>query len=274
MKVVCHFLCPLDPALEALLEKYGVSYKGFEMPDKREYASFDIPETSPAYAAFRQLRPDEPAPIRNAVFTERERENARWLTCTALTAKVELQKEEASFTCSEFFGEGMAHHRTWNGGPFYVSKPLSRRPNQHFFTACGAEDHLFCTERAKTLLEALNLPLAFQAVCHYKTGNPIGDLYDVQILTELPFDALELSNSEETYPCPVCGKQTFLPPLQLRLRGAYLEGMPMICATKPVFGWGGNYAARINLISHDLYLYLKKNELTRGLRVDPVELIG
>ena len=155
-----------------------------------------------------------------------------------------------------------------------MSKPLSRRPNQHFFTACGAEDHLFCTERAKILLEALDLPLAFQAVCHYKTGNPIGDLYDVQILTELPFDALELSNSEETYTCHVCGKQTFLPPLQLRLRGAYLEGMPMICATKPVFGWGGNYAARINLISHDLYLYLKKNELTRGLRVDPVELIG
>ena len=50
--------------------------------------------------------------------------------------------------------------------------------------------------------------------------------------------------------------------------------MPMICATKTVFGWGGNYAARMNLISHDLYLYLKKNELTRGLRTDPAELIG
>lgn len=154
-----------------------------------------------------------------------------------------------------------------------MAAPISKRPNQHFFTADETPNHLFCTEYAKNLLERRKLPLDFRAVQHARTGEPVGDLYDIRILETLPIEALDLSNSEETFVCPVCGAITFLPPLQLQIRRPFLENMSQMCATAAAFGWGGNYTAPMNLISHDLFLYLSGNKLTRGLRIEPVKLI-
>ena len=52
-----------------------------------------------------------------------------------------------------------------------------------------------------------------------------------------------------------------------------MEGAPGICRTETVFGWGGNYAAPIALISHEVYLLLAENHLVRGLKLEPISLI-
>lgn len=119
----------------------------------------------------------------------------------------------------------------------------------------------------------MNLPVSFDAVLNSKTELPIGDLYAVRIHCVLPPEALDLSNSEETFVCPACGFETFLPPLSLKVRGKSIEGAPGICRTEAVFGWGGNYAAPITLISHEVYLLLAENHLVRGLEIEPISLI-
>ena len=273
MEIICHFAIPLEQKLSDFLEENKVMYQKFDMPDGEPYASFDITEASPAYARFMQMQITTEKPIKNTKFSEEERQRAQWLTCTPITAKLNLCREDVSFTLSERFGDGLAHHRTMTGAPFFVAAPISKRPNQHFFTADETPNHLFCTEYAKNLLERRKLPLDFRAVQHARTGEPVGNLYDIRILETLPVEALDLSNSEETFVCPVCGAITFLPPLQLQIRRSFLENMSQMCATAAVFGWGGNYTAPMNLISHDLFLYLTGNKLTRGLRIEPVKLI-
>lgn len=119
----------------------------------------------------------------------------------------------------------------------------------------------------------MNLPISFDAVLSSKTELPIGDLYAVHIHCVLPVDALDLSNSEETFVCPVCGFETFLPPLSLNVRRKYMDEASDICRTEAVFGWGGNYAAPITIISHELYMILAENHLVRGLKIEPISLI-
>lgn len=271
MKVICHFAVPLNDTIRSILVGNKIPYHEFTMPCNEIYASFDVLESSPAYSHL--IQTTGCTPIKNVKFSDDEMQSAKWLTCTPINAKLSLRKEDISFTLLECYGEGLAHHRIMSGAPFYVAAPISRKSNQHFFTADETPHHLFCTEHAKKLLEERKLPLDYRAVQHYRTGKPIGDLYDIRIPISLPMDALELSNSEETFLCPVCGKRTFLPPLQLKIRSTFLKDMPEICATMPVFSWGGNYAAPFNLISHDLFLFLTKNKLARGLSIEPVALI-
>ena len=148
MEIICHFAIPLEQKLSDFLEENKVMYQKFDMPDGEPYASFDVTEASPAYARFMQMQITTEKPIKNTKFSEEERQRAQWLTCTPITAKLNLCREDVSFTLSERFGDGLAHHRTMTGAPFFVAAPISKRPNQHFFTADETPNHLFCTEYA------------------------------------------------------------------------------------------------------------------------------
>lgn len=274
MKVIRHYACRATDELCEFLNQNKISYQQ-EVDAAWLYGQiyFDIAENDPAFSMLAEMQLENCIITKRIQYTKREIQDAAWLTCTPTTAKINLVNEDVSFAVFERFGSGKAHHRVLTGKPFYISAPIVHNRNQHFFAAYAATNQLFCSEHAKVLLQENNFPLSFRAVRSSKTDMLIGDLYDILIPNILPREALELSNSEETFFCPVCGAKTFFPPLSLRIYRKYLENAPDICKTVSVFGWGGNYAAPINIISHDVYLFLVEKHLTRGLRLEPIALV-
>lgn len=273
MKVIRHYVCPASDVLCEFLNQNGISYQQVGTEWLCRQICFDIAECAPAFSMLAEMQLENCIITKQVQYTRLEIQNAEWLTCTPTTVKLNLANEDISFSVSERFGNGKAHHRILTGKPFYISAPIVHNHNQHFFTAYEATNQLFCTEYAKVLMQEHNYPLSFRAVRSSKTDMPIGDLYDICIPYVLPPEALELSNSENTFFCPVCGAKTFLPPLQLQIYRKSLNHAANICKTASVFGWGGNYAAPINIISHDVYRFLSEYHLTRGLQFEPITLV-
>lgn len=270
MEIIWHYACSGSDDLLAFLKDWKISYKCAE---EIGMVFFDISEHNSAFPQLSQMHLKECILTNRVKFTRDEIRSARWFTCTPTGAKLNLCREEVTFSLSERYGDNLAYHRVMSGAPFYVTGRYSRHPNQHFFTADETPNHLFCTEYAKTLLQERELPIAFCPVLHDRTEQPVGDLYDLRMEHVLPPEAVDLSNVEETFTCPACGKQTFLPPLQLRVYRSFLERAPGVCETAPVFGWGGNYAAPMVLFSKEIFSLLSENHMTRGLEFDPVEIV-
>lgn len=272
MEIIRHYACLANDELYDFFNRNKISFHQDEIAGKcRVY--FDVLESDDFFPELMKIALNDCIVTKKVKHSKKEITNAQWLTCTPVTAKVNLANQDRTFLISEKYDTGKAHHRTLSGMPFYVSKSIAHNANQHFFASYEATNQLFCTEHAKSTLQKMNLPVSFDAVLNSKTDLPIGDLYAVRIHCVLPPEALDLSNSEETFVCPVCGFETFLPPLLLKVRGKFMEGAPGICRTEAVFGWGGNYAAPITLISHEVYLALAENHLMRGLEIEPISLI-
>ena len=273
MDIIRHYVCTGNDKLCKFLEQNGIPYQQLDAEWLCGQIYFDISENNPAFSQLMEMPLEDSIVTKRVRYAKHEIQDAAWLTCTPTTAKLNLANEDISFAAYEQFDEGLAYHLVLTGEPFYVPTPIMHNRNQHFFAAYEAPNQLFCSEHAKVLLQEANFPISFHDVRSSKTDLPIGGLYDIFIPYTLPWEALELSNSEETFSCPVCGKKTFLPPLSLRVYRKFLENAPDICKTASVFGWGGNYAAPINIISHDVYCFLTKNHLTRGLKLEPIAVV-
>lgn len=272
MEIIRHYACLANDELYDFLDRNKISFHHDEIAGKHR-VHFYVLESDAFFPELMNIALSDCIVTKKVKYSQKEITNAQWLTCTPVTAKVNLANQEKTFLVSEKYDTGKAHHRTLSGMPFYVSKPVAHNANQHFFASYEATNQLFCTEHAKSILQKMNLPISFDAVLSSKTELPIGDLYAVRIHCVLPPGALDLSNSEETFVCPVCDFETFLPPLPLNVREKFMEGAPGICRTEAVFGWGGNYAAPIALISHEVYLLLAEDRLVRGLKLEPISLI-
>lgn len=272
MEIVRHYACVASDELCDFFNQYNIPFQQDGTIGEKRRVYFDVLESGDFFPELKKITLNDCIITKQVKYSKKEIRDAQWLTCTPTTAKVNLANQEKTFVVSEEYGAGKAYHRALSGMPFYVSKAVAHNANQHFFASYEATNQLFCTEYAKLILQKMNLPISFDPVLSSKTESPIGDLYAVHIPYVLPAEALDLSNSEDTFVCPVCGFETFLPPLSLNVREKYLKDTPCICRTEAVFGWGGNYAAPINIISHEVYLVLAENHLVRGLEMEPIFL--
>ena len=273
MEIIRHYACLSSDALCNFLNQNKISFHHDVLSVENSRIYFDISENHPFFSELLNFELNDCVITKQTKYSKKELKTARWLTCTPTSAKVNLVNQEKTFRVYEEYDTGKSRHRILSGMPFFVSKPVTHNAKQHFFTSHEATNQLFCTEYAKTVLQGMNLSVSFEPVLHGKTELPIGDLYAVHMQYILPLEALELSNSEETFVCPVCGTPTFLPPLTLQVREEHLRDIPSICRTEAIFGWGGNYAAPMIIMSHELYSVLTENNLLRGLEIEPVCLV-
>ena len=193
--------------------------------------------------------------LSDVLFTEKERSEAAWLTCSATSAKVELEREEETFRLEERYeGGSKARHRSLCGKPFYASRPVRHPAAQHFFCSDSASEyHLFCDDRAKKLLSQYSGAVAFREVLHARTEQPMADLYYLEIRQRINTAAIDLTRAPEQFICPICGKITFFPPAPpLSIQKEALLDMPAICKTEEIFSFGGNLAVPINLVKQEL----------------------
>lgn len=272
MEILRHYACFESDEICAFLNRNKIPFQQDVSPAGHNCVFFDVFESHPFFQELMKLELDNCVITKKVKYSKEEIENAPWLTCTPITAKVNLTNQDKTFSVYEEYDIGKAHHRVLSGMPFYISKPVAHNSKQHFFASHEATNQLFCTEHAKSILQKMNLPISFEPVLNSKTEQPIQNLYSLHIHYVIPATALDLSNSEETFRCPVCGSETFLPPLSLQIRKEHMTNVPGICRTEAIFGWGGNYAAPINIISNEVYLLLAENHLLRGLEIEPISL--
>ena len=267
--------------LVRLLEEHQVPYTRSDA-ELRQYG-FDVlvytlSERHPQFQLLsKRLKGLSQASVLESVhYSEKERMDAEWLTVRAISAKMELRREEETFACRGYYRDGdMAHHRELTGAPFYVSGPLRHGCRQNFFCSDAASDyHIFCTERAKQILESADAEICFAEVLRASTGEPVGDLYYMAFQNPLPAEAVVPDNCPEQYVCSCCGVRTYFPPMYpLKVRRSSLDGCRNACRTAEMFSFGGNLAFPIPLISQSLYRALKENALLRGLEIEPVEVV-
>ena len=232
MKILRHYACLMNDELFNFLNRNQISFQKdcFSVGLERIY--FDVFESDCFYPELTTIELKDCVITKQVRYSKKEIENALWLTCNPTTAKVNLTNQDRTFLVSEQYGTGKAYHRMLSGMPFYISKNIVHNGRQHFFASHEVPNQLFCTEYAKSILQRNNLPISFEPVLNSKTEMPIGDLYALHIQYVLTVKALDLSNSEETFACPVCGSQTFLPPFSLQIRKEYLIDMPGIFRTE------------------------------------------
>lgn len=271
MIILQHYVCVAQTNICDFLKQNHVDFQLITDENSlKDRISFEIAENDGAFASLSELQLTECVVTRRILYEKKEIEESSWLTCTPTSKKIQLSNTDDSFLILEMYGDGKARHRLLTGKPFYISKPFRHSPNQHFWGADEVPNQLFCSEHAKRLLSRFEPEITFEPVYHSKIGEPIGDVYAIHIHHSLPKRAIDLSLSEEKFICPVCQKETFLPPPMLRIQSEFLDESHPICKTEEIFGWGGNYAAPINIISNAVYQFLKENQLLRGLYFEPV----
>ena len=267
--------------LVRLLEEHQVPFtrSGEELRQNGfDFLMYTVSERHPQFALLSERFNGLPqvSILESVHYSEQERLQAEWLTVRAITAKVELCREEETFACSGYYQQGdKARHRVLTGAPFYVAGSLRHSRHQNFFCSDEATDHhIFCTERARRVLESAEAEINFANVLYDATGDPVADLYYLAFRKTLPAEAVVPDNCPEEYLCPCCGRRTFFPPIYpLKVRGEALAGCRNACKTAEIFSSGGNFAYPLNLISQALYRFLKENALLRGLEFVPVEIV-
>ena len=277
METIWHVACLGTDDLQKLLQESQIQYeREKELSSLLGWIYFDVSEQNPAFLHIRELcgEDGEDAVLTYKVrFTSNELQAARWLVFESLTEKIDLVREDITFSCAEIIEGGKAYHRYLSGKPFYVSKPPKHTKQQHFFSSSAATSCLFCTTHAKKILEEFSSAVKYEPVLQSSTGLPIGDLFYMNFQETIPKAAIDVTGVEETFICPVCQRQTYLPPIQLRIDKKYFSDSVDFYKTDCIFSCGGNLAFCMNIVSQRGYQAIIKKALHRGLEFTPVQLV-
>lgn len=275
MEKIWHFSCYSSDLLIEKLQDLHISFElATTISGKSSLLRFDVSEKHPDYEQLRSMCGEDVTDTYKITCTPEDMASAQWFAFQPLTTKIELDRYKETFTLAETFDNGRkAHHKYRTGKSVYVRRTPKYSKQQHFFGCIDSPSYVFCSAVAKKCLSSLEENLEFAPILHTKTGEPVEDLYEMKIHDVLPLEMIDLSNSESTYSCPVCGKQTHMPPVPLRVYGETLNNDVMFYKTVPEFSFGGNVAFEINIMSQAAYRELKRFHLLRGLELIPVELI-
>lgn len=234
------------------------------------FLAFDVSERDPLYSRILEICNEKPVSYK-LKFSADEMRNARWFSVVSHTRKVNLVRENNTFSFEEPLGNGRFCHVIKTEKPFYVSAPLKITARQHFFSSDMLPDSLFCTERAKQCLSRFADAVSFEPVLRASTERPVGNLYFLRFRETIPADAIDLSESSRTFICPTCQKQTFMPPNVLRIKEQHLENVGDFFMTEKIFSEGG-WDHNICIVSKRVYQLIKDEHLHRGVEFMPVQM--
>lgn len=273
MEIIWHVACLETDDLQKQLQESRIPYNREEaLPSLFGWIYFDVSEQNPAFSRIRRLCGKDALLSYKVQFTARELKSAQWLAFESRIDKIDLVREDVTFLCTEMYGEGKAHHRFLSGRPFYISTPPKHTKQQHFFSSSVATSCLFCTAHAKQSLQEFSRAVKYESVFQCSTELPAVDLFYMNFQEIIPKTAIDLTDVQETFICPVCQMQTYLPPIQLRIKEKYLSDAVDFYKTSNIFSCGGNFAFCMNIVSQNVYQTIIKKNLHRGLVFTPVQL--
>lgn len=263
---------------------------------------FDVAEAAPHFIEVERLLPplttseelesllaqNKPFPCARVsytpVFSEDELLAAEWLEFRAVSLKVNPQNDETLWKtfcippgAAAKPGMCVMGHHFVIDEPFVLEQPVKMRPTQFFCTSAVFQQAVFCSARAKEILEAENLRgITFLPVMKRGGETACDDLFQLDAAT-IPAEALVPLQYMEQKRCEFCG-MPLLTPLDGRERFGidrrFLDNSVDIYKTPPMFA---ETNARIPftckeryLISAKFYRVLKQKRMTRGLKLAPL----
>lgn len=160
MKMKRHYGLPLNDRLVRFLEENGVPYKVYPYPESSKlYCVFDMYEDQESWRIFKIkfifciCKEDVIWPE----YTKSEIENAEWLSVRSKWKRVEWEYRESAFRLSCEYTRLLLRDKRYKHAeqikPFTVTKPMKWGHRMYFSGPNAADDILFCSDQARSLLD-------------------------------------------------------------------------------------------------------------------------
>lgn len=280
MRTKYHYYLRKKDNLLQFLNKYNVGFTITVLPEADfEMCSFDLFDDQEAFVHFRMHYPFSSYTIKSVEYCVSEIENADWLFVRSKNAKVEWIYEEDAFTLScpyrRFLQRDLRYNHMEQSDFLTVSEPVKWSNRQYFCGPNTADDLLFCSALAKTLLADRWNGLEFLPVKKGRSTEYHNDLYQLFFVNRLPFAALQGGKQSK---CRSCGSPFLRLPngqSQLEIRKEFLN-MPDC-----VYTTGNNLSGQLvgaatysaNIVPHSFYQYCKERQMNRGMIYEPVKVV-
>lgn len=278
-----HYYCLKNKKrLVKFLDRFQVPYEISNFPEIGfERCCFNLYEDQDVYTKFKWQffgisRFDS---IKSVEYSKEEIESAEWFTIRSIGTKVQWEYEENTFqkTCSyrRPLIKELYYRHSKQIDILSVRKPVNWGTRQYFSGPNAADDLIFCSEKAKELLQDKWLGLEFWPVKKCNDSKYISDLYQLVFVETLPIEAIAGGKSVI---CNICGKRLlrFTDGIhQLEIKKDYLKNMDIVYKTGDVLTeeFKGYTTFSINIVSKEFYLFCEKNQMNRGMIYEPIRLV-
>lgn len=282
MRIKHHYFYIAKNELISFLEKNKISYEICDLPETtNKLCTFDLYEDQELYWQFKKrffylLKHNS---IRTIEYSKQEIENADWLSVRSIGTKVQWEYEKDAFqrTCpyKRLFIKNLDYRHSKQVDILTVSKAIKWGAKQYFSGPNAADDFLFCSEKAKELLNDKWEGLEFWPVKKYNSTKYISNLYQLVFKDYLPIEAI---SGGKAILCEGCGKKImrFAEGIhKLEIKKEYLNNPLKVYRTDDVLTeeLKGCTTFSLNIVSQEFYQYCEVNQMNRGMIYEPIKLI-
>lgn len=280
MKTKCYYHFPWTIDLENLLKSYNVDYEKIEWkpvegsvvsyPDTLKFTIFKEDEK---YVEIQSI-----LPLPNVCwleFSEKELKEATWLYMRSTNMKIDIENNSVDWFCpnNKSSNEKSMFHMTQTM-PFEI-KPVKWTNNNHFYSSyiCGY-DVIFCDDYAMNAIKRNNLiGVDFADVMWFKKNQVIPNVHQIKCFNILPTEAFLFDENCKPQKCPTCDKIKYEinQEFRIKIKREYLDDNLDFYSTTDVFSMGD--VSSYTIVSNRVYSALKKENLVRNLKFEPVILI-
>lgn len=281
MRIKYHYAAPARPKLISFLEKYEVSYEIYPVPGvDNSFCAFDLYKDQEIFHRFIMEFPFlNNNKITEAIeYSKYEINNSAWLFVRSKSRKVEWKYTSVAFQLSCCYKKMLCRDNLFKHSeqvkPLTVTKSMKWSKRLYFSGPNAADDFIFCSKRAKDMLEGKWAGLDFLDVIDTK-NEPYDNLYQLLFARKLPLKALH--GGKQTT-CSTCGRPIFRLKnalLQLKIREQFLPDADSVYTTGSVLADSimGFPTYELNIVPQSFYQYCEDKGMNHGMIYEPVNLI-
>ena len=264
----------------AFLDLHQIKYEISEVPGNR-ICHFDLYEDQDVYELFKKKFPiiSKTSSWKYLEYSKEEITSAKWLVLKSSGSKVQYEYTNDAFAPS------CQYKRMFTKEPYFrhyeqigslSSHRIVRWGARQFFTGPNSgDDMIFCSEKAKELLNGKYQGLEFWPVKKYNKGTCIEDLHQLIFTQNLPLEAISGGKSIR---CKGCGKTLLLFKdyrLQFKIKTDYLTDTNCVYTTGEILTEDvrNHETFSLHIVSNAFYQYCEENNMNKGLSYEPIELI-
>lgn len=160
MRIKYHYAAPARPKLISFLEKYEVSYEIYPVPGvDNSFCAFDLYKDQEIFHRFIMEFPFlNNNKITEAIeYSKYEINNSAWLFVRSKSRKVEWKYTSVAFQLSCCYKKMLCRDNLFKHSeqvkPLTVTKSMKWSKRLYFSGPNAADDFIFCSKRAKDMLE-------------------------------------------------------------------------------------------------------------------------
>lgn len=282
MRIKYHYFLENKIGLIKFLERFKIPYETCELPGKKgNVYVFDLYEDQNEFAKFKSQFPfvSKFNSIKTTEYDREDIEKAEWLSIRNKSTKVQWEYDEKAFRqfCpyKRLFLKETYYKHSEQIDFLSVTKPVKWGTRQFFSGPNAADDFIFCSEKAKSILGDQWKGLAFWPVKKYNTFKYMADLYQLFFAECLPFEAF---NGGKVATCNNCGRKILRITEgagQLAIDRTYLQDQKRVYKTGNILTeqLKGYNTFSLNIVSQEFYQYCEKYKMNQGMIYEPIRLI-